>query len=129
MTTQVIQNEGTHKTYPVISITPVVLSGGMEEAVEVTGAFTLGDPLVTTITNPAITIGDKTLVYVGALITGQTLIINGETYQATKDGTNVLSAISGEWPVIEVGDNDVSLADTTSECGAAVEISFRKRWL
>lgn len=126
-----IQNGGTEETYPVITITPVVLSGGMEEAVEVTGAFNPDDPLlVTTLTSPvSITIGGKILVYTGTLTEGQSLIINTETYQATKDGTNVLDVVSGEWPVLEVGPNEISIADTTSECGAVVEVSFRKRWL
>lgn len=127
---QVIQNGGTEKTFPVITITPITLSGGMDEAVEVTGAFNPDDPLVQTLTSPvAITIGGKTLVYTGTLTEGQSLIINTETYQATKGGTNVLSAISGEWPVMEVGPNEISIADTTSECGAVVEVLFRKRWL
>lgn len=134
---QVIQNMGTRKTFPVISITPIVPSGGMDEAVEVTGAYNPDDPLndgtngpiVTTLTNPAITVGDKTLVYIGTLTEGQSLILNRETYQATKGGMNVLGAISGEWPVLEIGDNEISIADTTSECGAGIEILFRKRWL
>ena len=126
---QIIQNGGTHKAFPVIAITPIVLSGGMDEAVEVTGAFNSDEPLETLLTNPAITIGGKTLVYTGTLEEGQLLEINTDTFQATKGVTNVLSAISGSWPVLEVGNNSISIADTTSECGAVVEISFRKRWV
>ena len=137
---QIVQNNGTEKALPIITITPITLSAGMDEAVEVTGAFPnapldLETPqewppaIVTTLTNPAITIGGNTLVYTGTLTEGQSLIINTETYQATKGGTNVLASISGEWPVLEVGDNEISIADTTSEIGAAIELLFRKRWL
>ena len=137
---QIIQNNGTEETRPIITITPIALSVEMDEAVEVTGAFPnapldLETPqewpptLVATLTNPAITIGGNTLVYTGTLTEGQSLIINTETYQATKGGTNVLATISGEWPVLAVGANEISIADTTSECGAKVELSFRKRWL
>lgn len=134
---QIIQNGGTRKVSPIIKITPVALSGGMDEAVEVTGAFNSEDPfgrgtsgsIVTTLTNPAITIAGKTLVYTGTLAGTQELILNTETYQATKGGTNVLGAISGEWPILEVGDNEISIDDTTSECGANIQLSFRKRWL
>ena len=37
--TKILQNGGTEPTYPLISIRPVPLSGGMDEAVEVTGGF------------------------------------------------------------------------------------------
>jgi len=127
---KVISNEGTYETFPVITITAITLSGGMDRAIEVTGAFKSGNPAsVVTLTNPTIKVGDKTLVYVGTLTTGQSLELNAETYQAVKGDSNVLSAVSGDWPVLTVGNNNITLGDTTSELGAKVEIHFRKRWL
>jgi len=125
-----IQNGGTYEAFPIIKITPIGLSGGMDRAVEVTGAFDPGaTALASTLTNPAITIGDKTLVYTDTIVAGQTLEIDTGAYQAVKAGSNVLSKISGEWPVLAKGSNNISLVDTTSECGAIVEMTFRKRWL
>ena len=122
-------NEGTHETLPVISITAQTLSGGMDQAIEVTGAFDPAASYVVTLTNPAITIGSDKLVYTGTLTTGQTLIIDCEHYQATKAGANVLSNISGTWPVLAVGNNNLSIVDDTCDSGAIIEITYRKRWL
>lgn len=124
-----IQNSGTYEAFPIITLAAVTLSGGMDHAIEVTGAFNPANAPATTLTNPALTVGGNTLVYTGTLTSGQSLILNTETFQATKAGANVLDKISGDWPVLAVGNNNVSIVDTTSESGAAVTISFRKRWL
>lgn len=132
--------EGTYKVKPIITITPVVLLGGMDESVELTGAFPntpinlelpeeWPPPLVTTLSTPSITINGKTLVYADTITEGQTLTINTDTYQATKGGVNVLGKISGDWPVLEVGNNTVLIEDTTSELGASIVIGYRKRWI
>lgn len=127
---EIIQNGGTYKVFPVIEITPISLSGDMDEAVEVTGVFDPAAPvLVTTVTNPAITIGDNTLLYTGTLTDGQTLIIDTAKWQATKGGLNVLNMITGDWLFLDAGDNELSFTDETSECGTTIKITYRKRWL
>lgn len=126
---KIIKNGGTYETFPIIKISPVPIYNGMIGAIELTGAFDPAASIVTTLTNPIINVGSKTLVYTGTLTAGQCLEINTETFQAKKGNTNVLNNVSGDWPVFSVGDNVVSIHDSTSECGAAVEISFRKRWL
>ena len=127
--TEIVQNGGTYKVFPVIEITPISLSGGMDEAVEVTGVFDPATVLETTVTNPAITIGNNTLLYTGTLTEGQTLIIDTGKWQATKGGLNVLNKVTGDWLSLEVGDNSLSFTDETSDCGATIKITYRKRWL
>ena len=127
---QTIQNGGTYKVVPVIIITPMTVGDDEDIAVEVTGALNPEDgDTITTLTNPALTIGANTLVYTGTVNEGETLRINTDTYQVAKNSTNVLANISGSWPVLAIGDNTISLVDTTSECGGNIQVIFRKRWL
>ena len=67
------------------------------------------------LTNPAITIGGETLVYVGTVTDDQILTFNVEKYQATKNGSNVLNTVSGDWPMLEADNNGISVVDTTSD--------------
>jgi len=100
-TTYIITNNGTYKALPVITITA---------SSQITG-FSL-------------TVEDKTLAYAGTLEAGQNLVIDCQKYQATKAGASAMKDISGNFPVLYTGDNDVSI---NKNC--TLNITWRKRWL
>lgn len=100
-TPETINYAGTYNALPIITITAT------------------GD-----ITNPSITIEDKTLIYTGTLTAGQSLVINCGTYQVTKAGANVMGSVSGYFPVLYPGDNEVTMS-----AGCSLQIVYRERWL
>jgi len=98
---ETITYAGTYKALPVITITAT-----------------------SDMTNPSITVEDKTLIYTGTLAAGQSLVINCETYQATITGVNALGSVSGDWPVLYPGENEVTMST-----GCSLQIKYRERWL
>jgi len=125
-----IQNNGTRETLPVITISAIDLGdSGMDRSVDVTGVFDPTETMVATLTDPELTIGSKTIKYTGSLTAGQSIVIDSEKFQAYKGETNVLNSISGEFPVLEIGENTVALTYDTSTIGGVVEIRYRERWL
>jgi len=130
--TFLIQNNGTRETLPVITISAIDLGdSGMDRSVDVTGVF---DPLetqdmVSTLTDPELTVGSKTIKYTGILSAGQSVVIDTEKFQAYKGEVNVLNSITGEFPALEVGENTVTLTYETSNLGGVVKIEYRERWL
>lgn len=96
-----ITNAGTYSALPVITIT-----AGSQ------------------ITGLVLTVEDKTLTYTGTLTAGQSLIIDCGKYQATKAGVNAMGDVSGDFPVLYAGDNELTINKACS-----LKIEFRKRWL
>lgn len=60
-------------------------------------------------TNPSIQVGTKVLNYSGTIAAGQTLVIDCKHQTAYIGSVNVIGAISGDFPVLEVGDNAVTV--------------------
>ena len=85
--------------------------------------------MVGTLTDPELTIGDKSVKYTGVLEAGQSVVIDVEKFQAYKGEINVLNNITGEFPALEVGENTVTLNYETSNLGGVVKIEYRERWL
>lgn len=99
--TYTINNGGTYEALPVITIT----AG-------------------TQITGFVLTVEDKTLTYTGTLTAGQSLIIDCSKYQATKAGVNAMGDVSGDFPVLYTGENELTINKACS-----LKIDYRKRWL
>lgn len=75
------------------------------------------------ITNPTITIGDKTITYTGTIATGKTLVIDTENMTAKIDDANVLDNLSDGLPfMLQPGSASV-VADNK------VIFTFRERWI
>ncbi|MDD3269645.1 MAG: phage tail family protein [Syntrophomonadaceae bacterium] len=115
-----LNNAGTYEALPVITI-----SAEMDRDTETTGAWRADEA---TINNPTLTIEDKILDYTGTLTEGQSLIIDCAKYQVTKAGVNDMANVSGEFPVLYAGDNDVQLVDTNNS-RRHLTITYRERWL
>lgn len=56
---------------------------------------------------------------------GQTLVVDGEEYTVTVDGTNAISGFSGDWPRLIPGTNTITYSDT--ESGRTVLITISKK--
>jgi|GEM_PF-897969 len=120
---------GTDICPPIITITAINLgASGMDRAVDVTGAWDPNESVVSTMTNLALVVGARTLIYTGTLAGGQSLILDCEKMKATKSGLNVTNDISGNWPLLVPGDNWIGLSDDTSTTGGIVDITYRERW-
>lgn len=60
-------------------------------------------------TNPSITVGTTVLSYTGTIAAGSTLVIDCKNRTAYIGSTNVLSGLSGTFPVFPVGNNTVTV--------------------
>ncbi|ATW24180.1 distal tail protein Dit [Candidatus Formimonas warabiya] len=123
----VINNPGTYEMAPVITIT--ALDGGMPGDVNLTGGYDPAEAVVDTITDPVITLGGKTIQYAGVIALNKSLIIDCFKKQASYDGLNAATAISGSFPVLRPGNNILTVTDSTSTNGARVRVQYRGRWL
>jgi len=73
------------------------------------------------VTDPSITFGTYTLVYIGTIPTGQKLIVDTEKKTAKLNGVNVLDNWSGGFPKLQPGNTSVT-ADNN------VTFKWRERW-
>jgi phage-related protein len=85
-------------------------------------------PFVVTITgpvtNPSVVVGTETMTYTGELTAGDTLIIDTEKMTVTFNGVNALGNYNNVFPMLAVGDNDVTIPLT----GTTV-IAWTNRWI
>jgi phage-related protein len=65
-------------------------------------------------TDPTVQVGTDVLTYTGTIGAGDTLIIDCEARTAVIGSTNVLKNLSGDWPVLAVGDNTVTVSEATT---------------
>jgi len=64
-------------------------------------------------TDPTVQVGTDVLEYTGTIGAGDTLVIDCEARTAVIGSTNVLKNLSGDWPVLAVGDNTVTASEAT----------------
>jgi len=125
--TFVINNSGTYDAKPVITLQ--ALDGGMPGDEILTGGYDPLEEVIDTITNPVITLNGYTISYTGTISPGESLVIDCQKLQATIDSFNAANGISGDFPVLGPGDNNLSVTDETSTGGMLVKIEYNGRWL
>lgn len=109
---------------------PIVLTLAPVEQLHAIDMGSAGpDAEVPTVTNPSISIGDKTIAYDGVLEPGDELVIDTDRFTATLAGENVLDVVTGDFPRLQPGDQIVSYEDDTSNTGADVRIRYKGRWI
>ena len=73
--------------------------------------------------------GTLTLVFAGTLAAGKTLIIDGEDFTALNDGTNAIKDLTGDFPEIFAGPNEVIYTDSESTRSVKVIVTKSDRSL
>ena len=122
-----VTNPGTYDAKPIITIT--ALDGEMSGDECLVGAY---DPVLViedTLTNPAMTIAGQTITYTGTIAPGESLIIDCQKGHVTKGGLNANAGISGDFPVLGPGDNNLTMTDESSSNGGLVKVEYNGRWL
>ena len=102
-----VNNNGSYECLPILIITA-------------TGAA---------LTNPLVTIGDKTIKWTGTLNIGESLTLDCEKITAKKGSLNAMVGVSGEFPVLKVSTNSISMSSENSTTSGTLEIRYRERWL
>lgn len=97
---------GTYETEPIIQITA-----------------TSGE-----ITNPSITINDLSFTYNFIIPNNSTLTVDCRNYTVFMSSTNVITNFSGDFPVLEPGNNSIRYSSANGAT-AQIKIIYRERWL
>ena len=61
-------------------------------------------------TNPTVQVGTDVLTYTGTIAANHTVVVDCEKQTAVDGATNVIANVSGDWPVLEAGDNTITVA-------------------
>lgn len=80
--------------------------------------------IVGPVTNPSVTIGNKTMTYTGTLTGSDKLIIDTENLTVTFNGANALAYYNGVFPWLAVGNNTVIVPET-----GETTIKWYDRWI
>lgn len=83
--------------------------------------------LTTLVSGFKITVNDEECEYTVTLADGTTAYIDTHRMTVKLDGTNMLTAHDGKFPLLEVGDNTFKF-ESTSGCSARVKITYYERW-
>ncbi len=67
-------------------------------------------------TNPVINLEQSTISYTGSILTGESLVINGETGEVTLGTLNALPALTGDLPILKPGVNSITCSSGTIIC-------------
>lgn len=71
----------------------------------------------------------RVLEYSGTLAAGKTLVINCDDQLATNDGANAMAGITGDWILIDAGNNEIDYEDDEVSRDVTVVITWEPRWV
>lgn len=79
--------------------------------------------IVGPVTNPAVTVGSKTMTYAGEVTASDLLVIDTEKMTAEFNGANAMANYNKVFPKLAVGNNTVTIS------GGTVTVKWYNRWI